>query len=328
MSDIAADVPTHADILDAAERISPYAVRTPLIAHPTLDARTGGRILLKAENLQRVGAFKFRGAYNAVSRVDRARYPGGVVACSSGNHAQGVAAAATLCGLPSVIVMPQDAPALKLARTKAFGAEVVTYDRATGDRDAIAAELCRKRNAAMIHPYDDRFVMAGQGTAGLELMAQAKQAGASPDAVLACCSGGGLVGGVAVAAKAASPSCQVYSVEPAGFDDMARSLVSGTRERNARASGSICDALMAPTPGVRTFAVAKAMLAGGLAITDDEARVAVRFAFEELKLVLEPGGAAGLAAVLTGKLETRGRTIAVILSGGNVDPALFSEIIR
>ena len=319
--------PTIEDVRSAAERIKGLAVVTPLIEHPALNERVGGRVLLKAENLQRVGAFKFRGAYNAVSRIDRARYPGGVVACSSGNHAQGVAAAATLRGMPSLIVMPADAPAVKVRRTKAFGAEVQLYDRQTEDRDAIARAICEQRKAALVHPFDDPDVMAGQGTVGLELMAQAAAVGAQPDAVLVCCSGGGLVGGVAVAVRHARPATAVYSVEPAGFDDFARSLKSGKRERNEKLAGSICDALLVATPGEITFETGKRLLAGGLSVTDDEARAAVRFAFEELKLVVEPGGAVALAAVLAGKIMTRGRTIAAVLSGGNIDPAQMSEII-
>jgi threonine dehydratase len=321
-------VPSIEDVRAARERLRDFAVVTPLIEHPALNEVTGGRILLKAETMQRVGAFKFRGAYNAVSRIDKAAYPGGVVACSSGNHAQGVAAAATLCGLPSVIVMPADAPRLKLARTKAFGARVVTYNRTTEDRDAIARAICADTRAAFVHPFDDFNVIAGQGTVGLELMEQAALRNATPDAVLVCCSGGGLVTGVSLAVKAASSASEIYSVEPAGFDDFARSLASGHREKNAAMSGSICDALMANSPGEINFAIAQRTMAGGLVVTDDEVRAAMRFAFAELKLVVEPGGAAALAAVLSGKLPTRGRTIAAVLSGGNVDPAEFAAIIN
>ena len=323
----AAQLPTFADVMNAAARLEGLAVKTPLIEHPVLNARVGGRVLLKAESLQRVGAFKFRGAYNAVSRVDRAAYPGGVVACSSGNHAQGVAAAATLCGMPSLIVMPSDAPKLKIARTKAFGATVHLYDRQTEDREAIAKDFCATRKAAFIHPYDDFNVIAGQGTVGLELMAQARSVGATPDAVLVCCSGGGFAAGVSLAVKEASPAAEVFTVEPAGFDDFARSLVSGRREKNERMAGSICDALMANSPGELTFAIGQRTMKGGLVVTDDEARAAMRFAFHELKLVLEPGGAAALAAVLAGKLPTKDRTIVCVLSGGNVDPADYAAII-
>jgi threonine dehydratase len=320
-------LPSITDILAAAERLAPHIVKTPLLEHPVLNARTGGRILLKAENLQRVGAFKFRGGYNAVAQVDKGKYPGGVVACSSGNHAQGVAAAAGLLGLRALIVMPADAPKLKIERTKALGADVHLYNRRTEDRDVIAHAFCAERQAAFVHPYDDRHVMAGQGTVGLELMAQAAALGATPEAVLVCCSGGGLATGVSLAVKHAAPSATVYTVEPVGFDDFARSLASGKREKNPSMAGSICDALMANSPGELTFAVAQATKMGGLVVTDDDARDAMRFAFHELKLVLEPGGAVALAAVLSGKLPTKGRTIACVLSGGNVDPADFAAII-
>lgn len=320
-------IPTVADVHAARERLAGLAVRTPLLEHPALNARIGGRVLLKAETMQRVGAFKFRGAYNAVSQVDRGAYPGGVVACSSGNHAQGVAHAATLCKMDSLIVMPKDAPALKIARTRAFGAEVHLFDREKDDRDAIALDFCARRKARMVHPFDDFDVISGQGTVGLELMEQATAVGATPDAVLVNCSGGGLSSGVALAVKYANPSTTVHTVEPAGFDRFARSLASGRLERNTRLSGSICDALMSPTSGQITFAIGKATMGPGLVISDDEARAAMRYAFEELKLVLEPGGAAALAAVLAGKIACKDRTIVCVLSGGNVDPASFARII-
>lgn len=312
----------------AAERLAPHAVRTPLLEHPALNARVGGRVFLKCENLQHVGAFKFRGAYNKISQVDPKAFPGGVVACSSGNHAQGVAAAATLCGLRSAIVMPADAPAMKIARTKAFGGEVIAYDREREDRDAIARALCVERKAAYVHPFDDADVIAGQGTTGLEIMEEVARRGVTLDAVLVNVSGGGLASGITVAVKDASPSTEMWTVEPAGFDDFARSLASGKPERNERLSGSICDALMAESPGELTLTIGKALMAGGVAVTDAEAAAAVRFAFEELKLVLEPGGAAGLAAILTGKVPAKGRSVAVILSGGNADPARYARIIN
>jgi threonine dehydratase len=321
-------MPTYADILEARERIGALACRTPLIEHPALNAAVGGRVLLKAENLQRVGAFKFRGAYNKIAQVDAAAFPGGVVACSSGNHAQGVAAAATLRGLKSAIVMPSDAPRLKVERTRAFGGEVIAYDRATEDRDAIARELCTRRGAAYVHPFDDPDVIAGQGTVGVEMMEQAAALGLVPDLVLVGVSGGGLIGGVSLAVKEASPAAQIYSVEPAGFDDLARSLAHGERQRNDRLSGSICDALMSATPGEITFEVARRHLAGGLVVTDEEAKAGVRFAFRELKLVVEPGGAVSLAAILARKLDFAGKTVMAVLSGGNIDPALFAEIIQ
>lgn len=320
-------LPTVDDIRAARARLAPHLVATPLLEHPTLNERVGGRVLLKCENLQRGGAFKFRGAYNKIAQVDRAAFAGGVVACSSGNHAQGVAAAATLLGMASAIVMPADAPAMKVARTKAFGGEVVPYDRVSEDREAIAARLCAERGAAMVHPFDDPDVMAGQGTVGLEIVEQAAALGARPDAVLVACSGGGLAGGIATAVKASLPETEVFTVEPAGFDDMARSLRSGKRERNARLSGSICDALLAETPGETTFAVAQNVLAGGLVVADEEVRAAIRFAFTDLKLVIEPGGAVALAAILAGHYPVRGRTVVGVVSGGNIDPGMLCAIL-
>jgi threonine dehydratase len=319
--------PAFDDILTARGRIAPYARPTPLLENAILNDRVGGRVLLKAECLQTVGAFKFRGALNKISQVDRAAYPGGVVALSSGNHAQGTAEAARILGFKARIVMPSDAPAMKVARTRRSGAEVISYDRDKEDREAIARDLCARHQAALVHPFDDPDIIAGQGTAGLELMEEARERGCLPDAVLAPVSGGGLVTGVALAARTLYPPCQVWSVEPVGFDDFARSLAAGAHVRNDRTSGSICDALMAVSPGQITFALAQRLLAGGLAVTDDEVRAAMRFAYQELKLVVEPGGAAALAAVLTGKVETKRRVVAVILSGGNVDPADFARII-
>ena len=226
-----------------------------------------------------------------------------------------------------MVVMPSDAPALKVSRTHRFGADVHLNDRVKEDRDAIAAKFAIERKAALVHPFDDRDVIAGQGTVGLELIEQAAVLGEMPDVVLVPCSGGGLAGGVALAVKATCPGAEVYAVEPAGFDDMARSLASGRHERNATKSGSICDALLAPTPGQLTFALAQRNLAGSIAVEDGDVRAAIRFAFHELKLVLEPGGAIALAAVLAGRFASPRRTTAVVLSGGNIDPALFGEIL-
>ena len=320
-------LPTFEDILAARERLAPWAVETPLLEHPVLNAKLGGRVLLKAETLQRVGAFKFRGAYNRIAQVDRGAFPGGVVACSSGNHAQGVAAAATLCGLRSLIVMPGDAPRLKLDRTKAFGGEVLTYDRVKEDRDAIARAVCVERKAAYVHPFDDPGVIAGQGTVGLEIVEQAGAMGVVPDAVLVPCSGGGLVSGIAIAVKRAHRATEIYTVEPVGFDDFARSLMNGRRERNQQLAGSICDALLVAAPGEITFEIGRRTVNGGLTVTDEEVRSAMRFAFHELKLVVEPGGATALAALLADKIPVAARTIVCVLSGGNVDPKLYAEII-
>lgn len=320
-------LPTAADVQDAARVLAGHAVRTPLIRNGELDRLTGGTILVKPECLQRTGSFKFRGAFNRLSRIapaDRAR---GVVAWSSGNHAQGVAAAAGLLGMPAVIVMPADAPALKIANTRALGAEVVLYDRVAESREEIGARIAGERGAIIVPPFDDPFIIAGQGTVGLEIGEQALELGLTIDAALACCSGGGLATGTALGLHARFPDATVRTVEPAGFDDFARSLASGSRQRNAAASGSACDALMSPAPGHITFAVAQRELGPGLVVTDEEAFAAMRFAFQHLKLVVEPGGAVALAAVLTGKVETRGRTVAVVLSGGNVDPALFAQVL-
>ena len=321
-------LPGYEDLEAAQRRIAPYAVVTPLIEHPALNERLGARVLLKAENLQRVGAFKFRGAYNAISQIDRSEFPGGVVACSSGNHAQGVAAAATLYAMRSLIVMPSDAPALKLARTKRFGAEVVCYDRASEDREAIARAICNDRHAAFVHPFDNPHVVAGQGTVGLELMRQAAAVAAIPDVVLMPVSGGGLLAGVSLAIKNSAPDAQVYGVEPQGFDDFACSLASGRQQTSERSAGSICDALLSKSPGRIALAIARKTVTGGLTVSDAEAGAALRFAFLELKLVLEPSGAVALAAILSEKIPLRGKTVAAVLSGGNIDPLLFARIIQ
>jgi threonine dehydratase len=321
-------LPEFKDIEKAARRIEGFAVLTPVIESPKLNAITGGRVLIKAECLQRTGSFKFRGAWNMISKLDAKKAKGGVVAYSSGNHAQGVAAAAQIKGLPALIVMPADTPLIKQENTKSYGAEVVTYDRATQSREAIAARYVKERHAVMVPPFEHADIIAGQGTAGLELAEEASARGVALDEVLVCCSGGGLTAGVALAMEALQPQARVHSVEPAGFDDYARSLSSGAIEKNPRLSGSICDALMSPSPGEMTFAINSRLLGEGLAVTDAEAAAAVRFAFEVLKLVLEPGGAVALAAVLSGKIETQGKAIGVIASGGNCDPDLYARILR
>jgi len=322
-------LPTFADILAARDRLNGFAVHTPKLESAILNERVGARVLVKAETLQRTGSFKFRGAHNLISQVTPGDWPGGVVACSSGNHAQGVADAARLAGLPATIVMPRDAPEMKIARTRRARADVVLYDRDTEDREEIACKLCGEREALFVPPYDHPHIIAGQGTAGLELVEQARDAGARLTTVLAPASGGGLVSGVALAVKHLAPDCAVYCVEPERFDDYARSLKSGQRERNTRLSGSICDALLSAEPGEITFAINAQLLSSGLAVSDDEARHAMRFAFEELKLVVEPGGAVALAALLNGRvpMPSADGAVGLILSGGNVDPRTFSEAI-
>src|SRR5215470_2852413 len=325
--DPSAALPTSADVDAAAQRLAGVALRTPLISSPVLDQAIGGRVFLKAETLQRTGSFKFRGAYNKLSALPEDARAGGVVAFSSGNHAQGVAAAAKLLSMPAVIVMPEDAPRPKRERTAQLGAEVVLYDRARDDREAIARGLAAERHAVLVPPYDDPLIIAGQGTAGREIVEDLAALGLTPDLVIVNASGGGLTAGVALAVKARVPDAQVFTAEPAGFDDHARSFASGRRERNAALTGTICDALMAQSPGRITFEINRALVGAGVAATDEEVGRAVGFAFRELKLVVEPGGAVALAALLAGKIDVRGRIAVAVLSGGNVDPELFSRLV-
>ena len=315
------------DIRAAARRIAPYAIRTPLIENAALNARTGGRILLKAEGFQRTGSFKFRGAYNRICQLKPPTAENGVVAYSSGNHAQGVAHAAELMGIPSVIAMPNDTPAIKQRNTKNHGADVVLFDRDRQDRQVLAEQLAKERQAIIVPPFDDPDIIAGQGTCGLEIIEEAKNRGLEIDALLICHGGGGLAAGIATIVATESPDTMLYGVEPEDFDDLKRSLESGRIEHNERGSGSICDALLSRQPGDLTFPINKHRLAGAFAVSDDNVREAVRYAFDVLKLVVEPGGAVALAAILTGQLSCEGRTVAATLSGSNVDPGLFSEII-
>lgn len=312
-------------VLDAARQIAPAAVRTPLIESPALNDRVGGRVLLKAETFQVAGAFKFRGAYNRISRLSAAELTSGVVAFSSGNHAQGVAAAAKLMGAHATIVMPADSPAIKIAGVKSFGGEVRLYDRWTESREEIGAQVARDRGSVLVPPFDDPYVIEGQGTSALELL---DQADCPIDQLLCPCSGGGLMAGIDLVMEARSPTTKTWAVEPEAYDDTARSLAAGERMGHPQGPPSICDALQTPIPGVLTFPINQRVLSGALSITDMEAAEAVAYAFRTLKLVVEPGGAAGLAALLAGKLGGQGRTTAIILSGGNIDPGLFAEIIE
>ncbi|HEY4773395.1 MAG TPA: threonine/serine dehydratase [Xanthobacteraceae bacterium] len=326
-TDAPAALPTSADVDEAAMRLAGVAVRTPLISSPTLDALTGGRIFLKAETLQRTGSFKFRGAYNRLAAIPAESRARGVVAFSSGNHAQGVAAAAKLLAMPALIVMPSDAPRPKRERTAALGAEVVLYDRLRENREAIARRIAEERGAVLVPPYDDPLIIAGQGTAGREIVEDLAAQGLAPDIVVVNASGGGLIAGIALAVKARVPAARLYTAEPAGFDDHLRSFRSGRRERNSSITGSICDALMAQAPGRLTFEINRTLVGDGVVASDEEAGRAVAFAFRELKLVVEPGGAVALAALLAGRIDVRDKVAVAILSGGNVDPELFARLV-
>lgn len=319
--------PTIADVHDAAQRIAPHAVRTPLLESPRLNERLGGRLLVKAESLQRTGAFKFRGAVNRISRLDEGERARGVLAYSSGNHAQAVAHAAALFGVDAVIVMPADAPQAKIRNTREYGAEVVLYDRYTEDREAVGLALAEQRGMVVVPPFDDPWIIAGQGTLGLEVVAQATEAGATLDAFAVCISGGGLTAGCAIALEAESPGTEVWGVEPVDFDDTRRSLEAGERVRNDPAARSICDAVQTETPGRLTWPITQRLLTGVVTVTDDEALQAMATAMVELKLVVEAGGAIALAAALTGRVGVEGRTIAVVCSGGNTDPAMLARAL-
>ncbi|MBV9557526.1 MAG: threonine/serine dehydratase [Pseudolabrys sp.] len=319
--------PTAADVDAAAKRISGVAVRTPLINSAVLDAAVGARVFLKCETLQRTGSFKFRGAYNKLSQIPADKKAAGVVAYSSGNHAQGVAHAAKLLGMRATIVMPSDAPKAKRERTAAHGAEVVLYNRDTEDRAAIAHRIAKERGATIVPPYDDPMIIAGQGTIGREIAEDLKAQGLTPDILVIGASGGGLAAGTSLALKAAVPSVKIYTAEPEGFDDTARSFKSGKRESNAKLSGTICDALMTQIPGEVTFPITSKLIGEGVSASDAEVGRAVAFAYRELKLVVEPGGAIGLAALLAGRPDVKGKIVVAVLSGGNVDTDLFNKLI-
>ncbi len=312
------------EVRAAARRLNGVSVRTPVLTSHVLDQRTGVRALLKAELLQRTGSFKFRGAYNRIAALDPDERGRGVVAFSSGNHAQAVALAASLLEAPAAIVMPADAPALKLARTRRHGAEVITYDRYNEDREQIASAIAERRGLTIVPPFEDPQVIAGQGTVALELIEQAGEL----DVLLAPVSGGGLIAGCAIAVKALCPSALVIGVEPQTGDDYRRSLAEGRRV-TIDVPRTIADALQVTSPGELTFSINQRLLDGIIPVADDDLVGAMRFAFEELKLVLEPGGAAALAALLSGAAEwQRGARIGVILSGGNVDAARFCELVE
>lgn len=315
-----------ADIEAAAVRLAGVAVMTPLLRSAELDARLGGTVLLKAECLQRTGSFKIRGAYNLLSQLSAAEARRGAVAWSSGNHAQGVAAAGSMLGIRTAIVMPADAPRAKLDNTRRLGGEVITYDRYTGDREAIARGIAAERGAELVPSYEHAAIIAGQGTVGLEIAEQSEALGLPADQVLIPCGGGGLTAGSAVALKSRLPRVAIHTVEPEHYDDTLQSLLSGSRQCVATNVASLCDALQTGSPGQMTFDIMRTLVGGGLVVTEAEVRAAMQFAFRELKIVVEPGGAVALAALLAGKIEARDRTTVVVLSGGNVDAELFAAI--
>ena len=319
--------PTYEDVQAAAERLAGHAIVTPLLESPLLNEKLGGRVLVKAECLQLSGAFKFRGAYNRISRLSDEERQAGVVAFSSGNHAQGVAMVSQMLGIPTVIVMPTDAPGIKLANTRAYGAEVVLYKRETESREEIGARLAAERGSILVPSYDDPFIIAGQGTVGLELVLQAGDMGVKLDAVIVPCGGGGLSSGSALAISHECPETDIYIAEPDGFDDTACSLAAGERLANEAGGKTFCDALILPTPGELTFSINRKLLAGGLSVSDNATARAMAAAFKYFKLVVEPGGAVALAAALSGAYDCRGKTVAVICSGGNVDAGVFARAI-
>lgn len=326
-SPAAIKLPTAADVEDAARALKGVAVRTPLLRCDPLDEIAGGKVFLKPEMLQRTGSFKFRGAYNRISRLTAEEKKGGIVAYSSGNHAQGVALAAKLVGVKAAIIMPRDAPKLKQERTKGHGAEVILYDRATEDRDAIGRKLAAERGAVVVPPFDDFHVIAGQGTIGLEIADDLAALDLAPDIVTMPASGGGLAAGISLSIKARHPQARIVTAEPELFDDHARSFKSGKREKNERVTGSICDALLMADPGKLTFEITRELSGEGVSASDEEVLSAMAFAFRELKLVVEPGGVVALAAILSRKIDVKGKVAVAVLSGGNADPDVFARAI-
>lgn len=312
----------------AAGRIEGKSRRTPLLSSSFLDEIAGRRIFIKAECLQYTGSFKYRGGYSAISALDEDQRAGGVLAYSSGNHAQGVALAARQHGIPSVIIMPNDAPAIKIANTKALGGQVVGYDRATQHREEIGAKLSAERGLTLIKPYDEPQVIAGQGTTGLEIAHQATELGVKKAQVLVCCGGGGLTSGIALALAEHAPDMTVHSAEPENFDDTARSLAAGERLANASNSGGMCDAILTPIPGEITFPIMKSHCPSGFVVSDKQVLMTMALAFQRLKIVIEPGGAVALAAALFCKETLAADTVIAVASGGNVDHQMFQRALK
>ncbi|KAA3631997.1 MAG: threonine/serine dehydratase [Proteobacteria bacterium] len=319
--------PEFQDIEAAARRLDGIAVRTPLLESILLNRHVGGRLLLKAESLQRTGSFKFRGAWNRVSLIAESEREKGVVAYSSGNHAQGVAAAAHILGIEATIIMPNTAPAIKKSNTRAYGAKVIEYDIDRESREKIGAEICRRTGATLVRPYDDSRVVAGQGTAGLEIVSDLIARQFTPDQILIPCGGGGLIAGISIAVHETFPDCRIYSVEPEGFDDTSRSLEARRRLGNPLGGRSICDAIMTPEPGELTFPINLEHLAAGVCVTDKQVLAGMRCAFEHFKIVVEPGGAVALAAAIAGSVPLENRCTVVVCSGGNVDADLYRRCL-
>lgn len=313
---------------EAADALRGIAFRTPLLENAEVNAELGGRFLIKAECAQRTGAFKFRGAYNCIRQLTEAERACGAITYSSGNHALGVALAARLLGSSALIVMPSDVPPAKMAAVRALGAEIVTFERDAENSDEVVERLRERTGRAHVPPSADPRVLAGAGTVALEMHEQAKELGAALDAVLVPCGGGGLTAATALVIRELSPATQVYAVEPELFDDTRRSLEAGKPVPNPKGRHTICDAIMTPIPNDLTFPINLALLAGGLVATDDEVRAAMRFAFENYKIVVEPGAAVGIAAVLNGVIDIRGKTIATVVTGGNVDPVRFCTLLN
>ncbi len=320
--------PSYQSVRDAAEQLRGIVVRTPLLESKALNERLGARLFLKCETLQHTGSFKFRGAYNTLSRLSAAQKAAGVIAYSSGNHAQGVALSAKMLGITATILMPEDSPAIKLNNTREYGAKVITYDRYRQSREEIGEKIAKDGNLTLIKPYDNYFVISGQGTTGVEIVEQLKDQNIHADICAAPAGGGGLIAGTSLALRELSPRTKIYAAEPEHFDDTNRSLAAGERVQNQAGQQSICDAIVTPTPGKITFGINKLTLSGGLVVTDDETRAAMRTAFHYFKCVIEPGGAVALAAFLTGKIDIQDKTVVAIASGGNVDPALYSDILK
>ncbi len=319
------NLPTHADVLDARARLAGHIVRTPMLRHRLLDERAGGTVLIKPESLQRTGSFKLRGATNALRRLDAEQRSRGVVTYSSGNHGQAIASAAAAVGMHATVFMPADAPRIKVESTRRWGAEIVHFDRLVADRETLARDHAARTGALVVPPFDHSDVIAGQGTLALELADDAAEAGLAVDALLVCTGGGGLIAGCVLALQG-TPT-RIFAVEPAGWDDTARSLAAGERLPILPGGSTFCDALLSNMPGEITFAINRPGLSGALVVTDDEVLAAIRFAFDHLKLVVEPGGAVALAALLAGHFDASGRTVGIVISGGNVDPATFARAL-